>query len=123
MLAILETALILSRLIHKKTNTNLKIKKMRTIKILLITLFTLTIASCEKEETNSLEAVDLKFEQSSETKQNPKNFFASKCNATLKFNLRTDEDKMGKFAANEMVEFRGKIWSVGGYLNNRSYPF
>lgn len=96
---------------------------MTTLKILFITLFALTIVSCEKEETDHLEAVDLKFELEPKIKQGQQNYFTPKCNVSLKFKLVTDKVKMGKFAANEMVNFRGKIWSVGGYYNNRSYPF
>ncbi len=94
---------------------------MKNLRILLFTLCALAIVSCEKDETEYLEPADLKFENAL-YKPITKNFFSPKCKTSLKFQLHTKEDQMGRFAGTEMVEFRGKIWSVGGYLNNSSYP-
>lgn len=86
--------------------------------MLLLVFSIVGIFSCEKEEPEYLENTDLKFNQF----KNPKQFFTPKCKTSLKFKLKTNEDQLGQFASTEMVEFRGKIWSVGGYLNGSSYP-
>lgn len=94
---------------------------MKILKILLISLLTLAITSCEKEDSDYLESNDLKY-QIPPINPYPKNPYRSLCSTSLNFNLVTDRVKMGKFAATEMVEYQGRIWSVGGYLNGRTYP-
>ncbi|MDB4293068.1 hypothetical protein N9954_06625 [Maribacter sp.] len=92
---------------------------MKTIKILFLTLITLAIASCEKDEVELYNSADLR---APIVQKEKKGFYPPNKSVSLKFNRFTKEDQMGRFAATEMVEFHSKIWSVGGYLHNRSYP-
>ncbi len=91
---------------------------MKTIKILFLFLSLISIVACEKEDPIYLEDTELKYDQNPNSEQF---FIPQKC-ASLKFKLRTEEDQMGAFADNEMVYFKGKVWSIGGYQNGFSYP-
>lgn len=91
---------------------------MKKIKFLLLSTFTLLITSCEKEEAYPLDTVDYK------SQKNIRDYtdFPQLKPVKLKFKKLTEESKMGRFWNNKIVEFNGKLWSVGGFQNGVSYP-
>ncbi len=91
---------------------------MKKIKFLVLGTFALLITSCEKEEAYPLDTVEYKSQKS--LRQNPG--FPQFKSVKLKFKRLTEESQMGRFASNKMVEFNGKLWSVGGYQNGASFP-
>lgn len=78
---------------------------MKTIKFLLITCIAIIVTSCDKEPIIN----GLPTEQGT-----PKGGESPPSPLALTFTVQTQEDQMGEFAKNAMVEFDGKIWSVGG---------
>lgn len=89
-----------------------------TLTILILSTFVLLITSCEKEETYLLDTVEYKSQKNIRDYPDFPQFKPVK----LKFKRLTKESKMGKFYANKIVEFNGRLWSVGGYLHGTSYP-
>ncbi|WP_291866691.1 kelch repeat-containing protein [Maribacter sp.] len=71
---------------------------MKTFKIVYLALLALVFVSCDKDE--------LIEDQTSI----PKGGDA----LALKFEVKTQQDQMGDFAENAMIEFQDKIWSYGG---------
>ncbi len=72
---------------------------MKTFKTLYLIALTITLISCDKDET----AQDLiSLPKGGETA------------LELKFEVQTEQDQMGDFAENAMIEFNGKVWSYGG---------
>ncbi len=88
---------------------------MKTIRTLALISITLFVASCDKDEPIPLNA-DLPNETSI-----PKADDLPAEDISLTFTVQTSEDQMGGFAKNAMVEFNGKVWSVGG-VNAYSTP-
>ena len=88
---------------------------MKTFKILILTIITIFISSCEKEDAINLN-VELPKENSIPKADDP-----PEENLSLTFTVQTSEDQMGPFAKNAMAEFNGKLWSVGG-INAYSTP-
>ncbi|MGB5556264.1 MAG: hypothetical protein WBM83_16525 [Flavobacteriaceae bacterium] len=89
---------------------------MKTNEILILIGITLFATSCEKDEPifSNLEI----------TKENsiPKADDLPDDEPMLfTFTVQTTEDQMGPFAKNAMVEFNGKVWSIGG-INAYSSP-
>jgi len=91
---------------------------MKKIKFLLLSTFTLLITSCQKEEAYPLDTVDYKSQKNLRDYPDFPQFKSVK----LKFKRLTEESQMGRFASNKIVEFNGKLWSVGGYQNGVSFP-
>ncbi len=104
----------------KYNNKNYNIMS-KTLKILILSIFILLTTSCEKEEEYPLDSGAYKSQKIKKQKPYFGPIFA-KDTVSLKFEKMTNEDQMGKFSSNKMVEFNGKIWSVGGYQNGASYP-
>lgn len=88
---------------HKRAN--IKSITMKTIKSLLLVFITIITISCDKE---------LIIDSLPEEKGIPKGGELPELPLSLTFTVQTEEDQMGEFAKNAMVEFNGKIWSIGG---------
>lgn len=73
---------------------------MKTVKFITIALFLIGLSSCDKD----LDGI-------------PKGGDPPEDSLKLDFTTHTDQDQMGDFAENAMVEFRGKVWSYGGVNN------
>lgn len=87
---------------------------MKVLKyIMAYTVLIGIFCSCEKDLIGEVKDYDQK---EKDTKGFPKDDSYS-----LKINVETHEDQMGSFYDNKIVEFNGKIWSVGGY-NSYSFP-
>lgn len=88
---------------------------MKTIKILYLAFILMSIISCDKDS-----AIDIP-NNLSEVEAIPKEGELPEESLSLTFTVQTAEDQMGAFAKNAMVQFNGKIWSVGG-INAYSTP-
>ncbi|MCK0136575.1 hypothetical protein [Arenibacter sp. S6351L] len=88
---------------------------MKTIRTLLLITIILFVASCDKDESISMDT-DL-----TKGTSIPKGDDPATEDESLTFTVRTTEDQMGPFAKSTMVEYNGKVWSVGG-INAYSTP-
>lgn len=88
---------------------------MKTIRTLMLISITLFVASCDKDEPISFNANIPKETGIPKADDLPAE------DISLTFTVQTGEDQMGGFAKNAMVEFNGKVWSVGG-VNAYSTP-
>jgi len=70
---------------------------MKTFKIIYLALLTIVFISCDKHEIIEEDSIP----KGGETLE-------------LKFEVQTEQDQMGDFAENAMIEFNDKIWSFGG---------
>ncbi len=89
------------KIANKKSNT------MKTIKILMLVFITVLSTSCDKEPTPIIDSLP-------EEGGTPKGGELPELSLSLTFTVQTQQDQMGDFAKNAMVEFNGKIWSAGG---------
>lgn len=88
---------------------------MKTIRILLLFTNVLFVSSCDKEEATPYLA------DNPQDDSIPKADDPIEDDISLIFTVQSTEDQMGPFAKNAMVEFNGKVWSVGG-INAYSTP-
>lgn len=88
---------------------------MKTIKLVYLTFMVMLLASCDKDTLNEVP------NKIPEGEAIPKGGEIPEEPLALTFTVQTTEDQMGPFAKNAMVEFNGKVWSVGG-INAYSTP-
>jgi hypothetical protein len=87
---------------------------MKIFKILYLAVVLITLISCDKDS-----AIDMPNDKENEAI--PKDGEVSAESVSLAFTVQTEQDQMGEFAKNKMVEYDGKIWSVGG-INSYCTP-
>ncbi|WP_273567980.1 hypothetical protein [Maribacter halichondriae] len=85
---------------------------MKTIKVLLPMFILIGLSACEKENLFDFGAQGLI--ENPIPSPLPQEDLLPEDFVNLTFTVRSQEDQMGKFAENAMVEFNGKIWSIGG---------
>jgi hypothetical protein len=89
---------------------------MKTFKLLTLLLAITALGSCEKDEP-----IFSNFEITEENSIPKADDLPEEEPTSLTFTVQTTEDQMGPFAKNAMIEFNGKVWSVGG-INAYSSP-
>ncbi len=88
---------------------------MKTVQFLLFALILITVTSCEKDTLILLD------KDNQDKDSIPKSDEPPTDEISLTFTVQTQQDQMGDFAENAIVEFNGKVWSVGG-VNSYSNP-